>query len=82
VDPRARVQATSDGTPFVEVLARQGVLPGIKVDEVGAPGAAEVGEGQGGAAARRQRACAPRFFWQTRRFPAALTHAPDAPTLS
>jgi hypothetical protein len=28
-------QADSDGTPFVEVLRRQGVLAGIKVDEVG-----------------------------------------------
>lgn len=28
------VQAASDGTPFVQVLARQGVLAGIKVDEV------------------------------------------------
>jgi fructose-bisphosphate aldolase class I len=27
-------QAASDGTPFVECLNRQGVLPGIKVDEV------------------------------------------------
>jgi fructose-bisphosphate aldolase class 1 len=27
-------QSTADGTPFVDVLARQGVLSGIKVDEV------------------------------------------------
>ncbi len=26
-------QSSSDGTPFVEVLKRQGVIPGIKVDE-------------------------------------------------
>jgi fructose-bisphosphate aldolase class I len=28
-------QAASDGTPFVDCLGQQGVLPGIKVDEVG-----------------------------------------------
>lgn len=27
-------QATVDGIPFVDVLNQQGVLPGIKVDEV------------------------------------------------
>ena len=27
-------QAAADGTPFVQCLERQGVLPGIKVDEV------------------------------------------------
>lgn len=27
-------QSTSDGTPFVQCLSRQGVLSGIKVDEV------------------------------------------------
>ena len=27
-------QSTADGTPFVDVLSRQGVLSGIKVDEV------------------------------------------------
>ncbi|KAK9806911.1 hypothetical protein WJX72_007233 [[Myrmecia] bisecta] len=27
------LQSTSDGTPFVDCLTRQGVLPGIKVDE-------------------------------------------------
>ena len=29
-------QAASDGTPFVKILGEQGVMPGIKVDEVGA----------------------------------------------
>lgn len=29
-------QSATDGTSFVDVLARQGVLAGIKVDEVGA----------------------------------------------
>jgi Fructose-bisphosphate aldolase class-I len=28
-------QSSSDGVPFVDCLARQGILPGIKVDEVG-----------------------------------------------
>lgn len=27
-------QSAADGTPFVDCLKRQGVLPGIKVDEV------------------------------------------------
>jgi fructose-bisphosphate aldolase class 1 len=27
-------QSAADGTPFVDVLSRQGVLSGIKVDEV------------------------------------------------
>jgi fructose-bisphosphate aldolase class I len=35
--PETLLQATSDGTPFVEVLARQGVLAGVKVDEGLAP---------------------------------------------
>jgi fructose-bisphosphate aldolase class I len=28
-------QAAADGTSFVDCLTRQGVMPGIKVDEVG-----------------------------------------------
>lgn len=28
-------QSASDGTPFVDCLSKQGVLPGVKVDEVG-----------------------------------------------
>lgn len=31
-------QSAADGTPFVQCLLRQGVLPGIKVDEVRAAG--------------------------------------------
>ena len=36
-------QAADDGTPFVDVLARQGIVPGVKVDRgskalAGAPG--------------------------------------------
>lgn len=31
-------QSAADGTPFVECLRRQGVMPGIKVDEVGEEG--------------------------------------------
>jgi fructose-bisphosphate aldolase class I len=27
-------QKTEDGTPFVEVLKKEGVIPGIKVDKV------------------------------------------------
>jgi fructose-bisphosphate aldolase class I len=27
-------QSAADGTPFVDLLLKQGVLPGIKVDEV------------------------------------------------
>ncbi len=30
-------QKTADGTPFVEVLSRQGVIPGIKVDQGAKP---------------------------------------------
>lgn len=30
-------QSSSDGVPFVDCLARQGILPGIKVDEVVMP---------------------------------------------
>jgi fructose-bisphosphate aldolase class 1 len=27
-------QKTKDGTPFVEVLTKRGIIPGIKVDKV------------------------------------------------
>jgi fructose-bisphosphate aldolase class I len=37
-------QATAEGTPFVEVLTRQGVIPGIKVDKGAKPLAAAPGE--------------------------------------
>ncbi len=37
-------QATSDGTPFPEVLARRGILPGIKVDTGAKPLAGAPGE--------------------------------------
>lgn len=30
-------QSSSDGMPFVECLAQQDILPGIKVDEVSLP---------------------------------------------
>ena len=28
-------QATAGGIPFVDILAKEGILPGVKVDQVG-----------------------------------------------
>ncbi|CAJ0943007.1 unnamed protein product, partial [Mesorhabditis belari] len=38
-------QKTDDGTPFVEVLKKKGIIPGIKVDKGVIPLAGSVGEG-------------------------------------
>lgn len=38
-------QKTEDGTPFVEVLKSQGIIPGIKVDKGVIPMAGTLGEG-------------------------------------
>ena len=38
-------QKTEDGTPFVEVLKSQGIIPGIKVDKGVIPMAGTIGEG-------------------------------------
>jgi fructose-bisphosphate aldolase class I len=38
-------QKTDDGTPFVEVLQKKGIIPGIKVDKGVIPLAGSVGEG-------------------------------------
>lgn len=38
-------QKTDDGTPFVEILKKKGILPGIKVDKGVVPMAGTIGEG-------------------------------------
>lgn len=38
-------QKTDDGTPFVEVLKKRGIIPGIKVDKGVVPMAGTIGEG-------------------------------------
>jgi len=75
-------QKTSDGTPFAELLMRQGIIPGIKVDKgakpmAGFPGE-KITEGLDGLRARFQE------YWQLgarfSKWRAVITIGPNIPT--